>query len=410
MSATPERRLKNWLLAYNDYTDGTESPPLYHLWVGLGVLSGAAQRKIYLEKDFYQVHSNLYLVLCSPRGRSRKSTALRIGKNILKAIGEYGAEVHFSTQASSVAALVSQLSKISNKEHQSLTASISELGSLLGTKGSTEMTDFLTDIFDCNPDWDKQTIGRGMEKIEKPWLNLMAGVTPQWLGENLSKTAVEGGFVGRAIFIYEDTRRRVARPRMTAVQRQIQKDLVYDLAIIAGLKGTFDYSTEGGEYFDFWYEQVQDSEANTDDTRLGGYYERKALYVEKVAMLLSLSESNKLIIEKRHVQAALQMLKEIEPGMYRAFSAVGKNIYSADHERIKQQILKAGDKGVPYKKLLSSNIHAVDKDQIDKIIYTLIEEGLVDSIKSGEIRTFYDKRFVQTIRVQTSTAQAQAGD
>lgn len=392
---TSERKLENWLLAYRDYTEGTESPPLFHLWVALGVLAGAAQRKIYLDVDYYQVHSNLYVVLCSPRGRSRKSTALRIGKNILKAIAEYGEEIHFSTQASSVAALVSQMVRIKeqNKEHQSLTASISELGSMLGAK-SNEMSDWLTDIFDCNPDWDKQTVGRGMEKIERPWLNLMAATTPQWLGENLSKTAVEGGFVGRALFIYEDTRRRVARPKMTPEQHVLQKHLVHDLALIAKMKGKFEFSPEGGDYYDYWYEEVQDTDTDNKDIRLGGYYERKAVYVQKLAMLISLASNNSLLIEKSDVQMALAMLEEIEPGMYKAFSSVGKNVFSADHERIKTQILSAKDKGVSYKKILNANIHALDKDQIDKILYALKEQEIIDNYE----KVFYDKTLIQVIK------------
>lgn len=398
-----ERKLSNWLLAYRDYTEGTESPQLFHLWVGLGVLAGAAQRKIFLDMDYYQTHSNLYVVLCSPRGRSRKSTALRIGKNILKAIGEYGEEVHFSTQASSVAALVSQLARIENKEHQSLTASISELGSMLGPKAN-EMTDFLTDIFDCNPDWDKQTIGRGLEKIERPWFNLMAGTTPQWLGENLSKTAVEGGFVGRAVFIYEDTRRRVARPKMTPYQHKLQRELVHDLALIAKLKGKFDFTPEGGEYHDYWYEHLQDIDTDNKDLRLAGYYERKAIYVQKLAMLVSLAMSSSLLIEKHHVEAAVSMLEEIEPGMYKAFSSVGKNIYSADHERIKTQILSSREKGVHYKKILAANIHAIDKEQIDKILYALKEMGEVDNYE----KVFYDRRLIQTIKLKPEEPPAQA--
>src|SRR5690349_10834871 len=141
-----ERRLSNWLKSYAEYTAGTESPPSFHMWVGLGTISAAAQRKVFLDADYYQVHSNIYIILVSPPGRSRKSTALRIGKNILKGVIDFGQEINFSTQASSVAALIKSMAAITekNSEHQSLTAFSSELGSLLGSK-SVEMTDFLTD-------------------------------------------------------------------------------------------------------------------------------------------------------------------------------------------------------------------------------------------------------------------------
>ena len=159
-----DRQLDNWLDAYREYTAGTESPPNFHLWVALGTIAAAMQRKISMDAGYFDVHSNMYIILTSPPGRSRKSTALRIGKKLLSGLKDYGQEIHFSTQASSVAALVRQLVSIPNKEHQSLTAFSSELGSLLGSK-SIEMTDFLVDIYDCDPGWDKQTIARDLEKI-----------------------------------------------------------------------------------------------------------------------------------------------------------------------------------------------------------------------------------------------------
>lgn len=364
------RRLANWLQSYRDYTEGTESPPIFHLWVALGTIAGAAQRKIVMDAGYYHVHTNMYVVLVSPPGRSRKSTALRIGKGILKGVPDFGTDVFFSTQASSVAALVKQMSAIPTKEHQSLTAFSSELGSLLGSK-SVEMTDFLVDIYDCEPDWDKQTVGRGLEKIERPWFNLIAATTPQWMGDNLSRTAVEGGFVARTVFVYDDSRRRVAFPELTEQQKVIRKNLVHDLAEIAKLKGEFRMGQEAKDYYKYWYEEC--NEVTDKDFRISGFYERKHIHVLKVAMAVSLSEKNELVLEKRDIEVAIALLGELEQGMRRAFSAVGKNTYSTDIERIKIQIQESGR--MHYKQILANNIHSVEKDQIDKILQALMDMG-----------------------------------
>lgn len=368
------RKLPNWLLAYEEYTEGTESPPLFHLWVAVGTIAGAAQRKIFMDAGYFQVHSNMYIILVSPPGRSRKTTALRIGKNLLKGAMEYGSEVHFSTQASSVAALVKQFIAIKNKDHQSLTAFSSELGSLLGTS-SIEMVDFLVDIYDCNPDWDKQTVQRGLEKIERPWLNVLAATTPQWMGDHLSKTAVEGGFVSRSIFIYEDMRRRVAFPELTEAQKTLQRYLKHDLAEIAKLKGEMKFSPDAKEWYKDWYENKFDGKQD-GDYRLGGYYERKHIQLLKVAMALSLAQGDSLILEVNDVQTALHLLEEIEAGMKRAFSSVGKNIYSTDLDRIREQIQHAGK--ASYKQLLVNNIHAVEKEVFDRLLLSLINMGEVN--------------------------------
>ena len=381
------RKIGNWLQGYQEFAQGTESPPMFHWWVALSTLAGAAQRKIYLDLDYFQIYTNMFIILVSPPGRSRKGTALRIGKSFLSGAKDYGQEIHFSTQASSVAALIKQLATINNQEHQSLTAVVFELGSLLGSR-SVEMTDFLTDIYDCNPDWDKQTVGRGLEKIAFPWFNLLGATTPQWMGENLSRTAVEGGFVSRTLFIYEEDRIRVALPKLTDEQRKIKRHLIHDLAEIAALKGEFILTPEAKEFYTDWYENKLDNEAQLD-YRLGGYYERKHIHVLKVAMLLRLAMNNitspeNLIIEPVDIEAAIGCVSEIEPGMRKAFSAVGKNIYSTDLDRILAQV-RSG-KEVKYKEILAANIHAVDKETIDKLLVSLIQMG---DIKYNEAKEVY---------------------
>lgn len=375
-SQLPERRLDSWLKGYQEYTEGTETPPIFHLWVALGTIAGAAQRKIFLDADYYRVYSNLFIILVSPPGKSRKSTALRIGKNLLKKVPDYGHDINFTTQASSMAAVVKQFAAINNAEHQSLTAFSSELGSLLGSK-STEMTDFLTDIYDCEPDWDKQTIARGLEKIEYPWFNLIGATTPQWLGDNLSKTAVEGGFVARTLFVYDETRRRVAFPHLTEAQKKMRKDLIYDLAVIAQTKGEFKFDKDAYAYYEHWYENVL--KIDTTDYRLSGFFERKHVHVLKVAMAIRLSEmraNEKLLLTKDSIKAAIGMIEELEPGMKTAFSAVGGNIYSTDLERIKAQISMNG--GQSYRQILHANINAVDKKTIDEILSSLVDMGDVE--------------------------------
>jgi hypothetical protein len=368
-----KRRLSNWLQGYKEYTEGTESPPIFHLWCALAAIAGAAQRKIVMDAGYYQVHTNMYVVLVSPPGRSRKSTALRIAKGILKGIPDWGTDVYFSTQASSVAALVKQMASIPTKEHQSLTAFSSELGSLLGSK-SVEMTDFLVDIYDCEPDWDKQTVGRGLEKIERPWFNLIAATTPQWMGDNLSRTAVEGGFVSRTVFVFDDSRRRVAFPELSEEQKVIRTSLIHDLAEIAKLKGLFTFHPAAKEYYRYWYEEINDS--TEKDFRISGFYERKHIHILKVAMAVSLAEKDELMLEQRDIEVAVMLLGELETGMRRAFSAVGKNAYSTDIERIKMQIIDAGTQ--TYKQILANNIHSVDKEQIDKILQALSDMGEIE--------------------------------
>lgn len=372
-----KRKLSNWLESYREFTSGTESPAQFHLWVALSTIAGAAQRKISLDMGYFDVHSNMYIILTSPPGRSRKSTALRIGKSMLRGLKDYGQEIHFSTQASSVAALIKQLASVAatNQEHQSLTAFSSELGSLLGSK-SVEMTDFLTDIYDCDPDWDKQTISRDLEKVPFPWLNLMAATTPQWLGDNLSKTAVEGGFVARSIFVYEDTRLLVAWPELTDAQKLLKKELIHDLSIISTLKGRMKISPEAKKFYVDWYEDPKRLTMN-EDSRVASFFEREHIHVLKVAISLALAAKNELVLQTEEVRAAIDLVNQIKPGMRRAFSAVGRNIHSTVIEQIRDKIIER--ERIPYKKLLALFINDVaSREDFDKLLLSLVDMGDIE--------------------------------
>jgi energy-coupling factor transporter ATP-binding protein EcfA2 len=364
-----KRRLDNWLLSYRDYASGTESPEIFHLWTALSVIMSAAQRKIYMEHDYFKTHTNMYIVLVGPSG-VRKSTAIKLGKKILLDVENYGFKIHLSTNATSTAALIQQFIKLSNEDHQSLTTLSSELGSLIRAS-DTDIVGFLTDIYDCEPGWDKQTVGRGIEMIEKPWLNVLGATTPDWMTDNLGKLSIEGGFVRRVLFVYHDQHKLIAFPQMTDEQKQLRKDLTHDLAQIAALSGAFDFATPAAkEFFRSWYEDPKRLKL-TDDSRLRGYHECKADHAKKVAMALSLSEDNSLKITEVHLDLALKLLAELELGMQKALTSVGKNPFNTDIDRIQLQIHAAGK--ISYKRLFAMNVHALDRRQFDEVMTTLAD-------------------------------------
>jgi hypothetical protein len=374
----PTRRLlPSWLLGYRDFTVDNEAPESYHLWVGLAVIAGAAQRKIYMKEKHREILSNLYVILAGPSGKTRKTTAIKIGEGFLREIPG----IHFSTKAGSVAAMISQLAEIAktDKDHQSMTVISHELGTFL-SNDPVAAVDIMTDLFDGNPGWDKQTISRGVEQIPKPWVNLIAGTTPRWMGDNFSDTFVEGGFAARCLFVYEkDKSKLIPRQEETPESVILRKKLINDLKHINALKGEMHFTKAGGEFYDAWYMDEPARYPVVEDPRTVGYYDRKHVHVQRVAMLLSLAERDDLTVDVPDLKAALTLLKLIEPGMSKAFSAVGKNEYATDMERVLEQIRRAGDTGLPYAKIVSTNYAALGKGGVDQVLEQL---AAMDAIKS----------------------------
>lgn len=368
----PGRKLKNWLQSYGEYTADNEAPESFHLWIGLGTIAGATRRNTYIQMQHFDVLTNMFVILVAPPGTARKTTALKIGRNLLKEVPG----IHFTTKASSPAALIQQFSSLPEKDQQSLTCISYELGTFF-SQNAAEMVDFATDLWDGNPDWDKQTIARGVERITKPWFNFQAGTTPQWLGDYLTATAVEGGFVARSLFIFED-RRKLSNPipKPNPALKTLRKELINDLVQISTLQGEFKFSGEAEKFYTEWYLDPKRFPA-FPDPRVSGYYERKHSHVLKVAMALSLAERDELIIEEIDIRTALNLLESIEPGYHRSFSAVGKNIHATDMERILLQVAAAGDKGLDYGAIVRKNYHALPKRELDDIIEQLHQMGAV---------------------------------
>lgn len=367
----PGRKLKNWLQAYGEYTAENEAPESFHLWVGLATIAGATRRNIYLEMQHFDVLSNMFVILVAPPGTARKTTALKIGRNLIKDVPG----IHFTTKASSPAALIKQFAELPEKDQQSLTCISYELGTFFSAN-TAEMVDLATDLYDGNPDWDKQTIARGVEKITKPWFNFQSGTTPQWLGDYLTATAVEGGFVSRSIFIYEDTRKLSnPRPKPNPALVSLKRDLINDLTHISTLAGEFSFDDEAGRVYDRWYLDPK-RYPQFPDPRVSGYYERKHIHVLKVAMALACAERDDRIIYRQDIETALTLLEQIEPGYHRSFSAVGKNLHATDMERILAQINASGD-GLNYGAIVAKNYHSLPKRELDDILEQLLMMGAV---------------------------------
>lgn len=378
------RKLGNWLAAYREYTAGTESPTSFHLWAGIGALAAAAQRKVFAQVGRLTFHSNFLIVLTGPSGGPKKSTAIEFARDLLIDLEDYGITINLSPQKSTGAALISRLCNIDNKEHQSLTAFIMELGTLLGSH-DVDMSDTLTALWDCSRKWEKDTVARGNEAASKPWLHILSATTPTWLAENVSSTALEGGLISRAIFVYEEKpERRIAVPSFTTEQEQLGRYLKHDLAAIAKLSGALRMDPETLAFYTDWYENHPEF-FRAKEERLQSFYTRKHVHTIKTASIMSLARGDSLVITMQDFMNAIAAVEAVEQDMRLAFQGIGKNIHSMDYERIKRFIEIEGS--VWYKSIIGAYIHAIPREAINGIL-----EALLDAEEVGrEGQRFFSK-------------------
>ena len=356
---------------------------MFHQWCGLSAIAGAVRRNVFIDFDHYVYFPNMYVVLVGPPA-SRKTTAMNFAKHTLKQVGD---NIIFATDSTTREALIDSLAKayIGDIGYSAISAFSPEFGNMLQSSQGA-MIDFLTGIYDYDKtDFVHDTVGRGPRIIKNPFLNLLACTTTEFINRHLPAYAVGTGFTSRVLFVFCDRiGKLVPRPSMSNEDKDALLDLQHDLRIISEITGTMDFSETGGKWFDEWYMGRRD-EIEKADARLAGFQGRKPAHVLKVAMLLSISRGDSLVMEAEDLKRALTMVEALEPGMLRLFCAVGRNVFAPIAHRIVEQLIHAGEDGLTIRELLKRNLGDVDIKELTGTLETITTSGWAKRSVAGNI-------------------------
>lgn len=365
------RHLDNWLAGYLAYTAEQESPEVYHLWCGVSAIAGALRRRAYVDMGYFTLFPNMYIVLVSPPGRCKKSTAMAIARRRLaKVVG-----INFSVDSTSRERLIQDLSQIYVDGHSSLTVHSSEFASFVSTS-QMDMISFLTDIFDSPDEWTHKTKGGGTSKIKAPFVNLMAGTTPDWIAKAMPLDTIGIGLTSRIVFVYADQPREANPfPELSAAQKELQRLLEEDLQDISTISGQYVFSPEAKTAYSDWYRTRHDVTKHVD-ARLVGYYERKSVHLVKLCMVVAASQHNELIISLQNYEDAKKLIEQAEADMPRVFAHVGRNELNMGYEEVLAMLLRRPE-GISRAELLDFFKQDLRKEELDEVIDTLVTIGSV---------------------------------
>lgn len=380
---TDGRLLPDWIQAYMAFTAEQQSPDEYHLWVALSTLAGTIRRRAFFDMQYFLLYPNMYVVLVGPPGRCKKSTAMRIGRDYIREVPG----INFSSDSTTRERLILDMAQTLVDGHSSMTAYSTEFASLLASSGM-DMVVFMTDIYDCPPEWSHRTKMGGTNKIKGPYLNFLGATTPDWIARSLPLDTVGIGLTSRIIFVYHDTPRiRDSFPQLSAEQRALRDLLIKDLQTVAQINGEYKFTPEAMALYRAWDLKRQADPNPTGDPRLAGYFERKPMHIIKTAMLLRASKTNDLMMTTDDFELALATLEHIEPRMQRVFAAVGKNPLAPDFESVMGAI--ATTPGIDFGRLMMMFKHSVRKDELSEVIDTLRLSNLIRVLQTPEGPKYY---------------------
>jgi hypothetical protein len=337
------RHYDNWLQSYIDYAGFSEAPRRMHFWSGVAAVAGALRRRVWLSMGYYRWCVNHYIIFVAPPGIVSKSTTVAIAMDILRKVPGIAFGPDIVTWPALVSAFAASMESfdVAGDYHTqcALTLESSEFGNLVNPT-DREMIDLLVTLWDSKQGgFSKVTKNSGNDKVENPWINLIACTTPSWIAGNFPEYVIGGGFTSRCLFVYTDTKEKlVAYPifHIPAGMKETQEKLAQDLEHIATqLAGPYTLSKEARLWGELWYvKHYAEPPKHLQDEKFGGYLARKQTHLHKLAMVIAASQRDELIIQEEDLVLASTMITDLELDMPKVFARIGRSEDSIQAERL----------------------------------------------------------------------------
>lgn len=347
------RHYDDWLTAYCDYAGFSEAPRYMHFFTGVVTIAGAMRRKVWIDMKNFKWYPNFFVVIVAEPGVVSKTTTMDFGMNLLRKVPG----VHFGPSVVTWQALVKRFSEAREAfewppgsthfvMQSALTLAAGEFGNLVNP-AERETIDLYVDLWDCRTGvMEKLTKTAGVDKVENPYLNMIACTTPAWIAGTFPEYVIGGGFVSRCLFVYAEKKAKlVAYPSLSAPPMfdETAQKLVEDLTHMSTLIGEYQLAPDAIEWGEEWYKLLWTGKpTELADERFRTYLARKQSHVHKLAMVIAASAGDELVLHREHLFIANKMISDLEVEMPKVFAKIGRTEQSVQAERFIKFVQKNG--------------------------------------------------------------------
>lgn len=379
----------NWLKLLMEETSRSEAPDSYFFWSGLSVLSAVVSNRVWIrKKKLYKLYPNIFVFLISKYPGLGKGFPVSVAQKLVTKLGNSRI---ISGQAS-IEGIVKELSltyttktgRIINTAEAFLVSG--EFGAFLleNPRLFTQLTDLYDSIYhgDKGDTWDKTLASQDKIKLKEVILTGLFAANEVHFNEALPIHAKKGGFLGRVVCVHASKNRKLdAAIRQIAGDDEINYDkLLEHLKKIMILTGEFILEESAIIVYEKWYSHFYSRE-NVDDT---GTSARAKDAILKVCMLLSLSERTDLIITEEHMNESISQTMQSLSSTRTMIIGEGKAEKATEAKTIMGLLSNAVDHKTTRRKLLSDGYGNFDAHDLDRVMETFEQAGLVKSWSAGK--------------------------
>jgi len=387
------RILPDWIDSYLQFTEEHESPEVFHKWTAVVMVASAARANVWMDRGRYEIFPNQYVIFVSDSAFLRRSVAQKIGVNtFLRKVPDVFV---FSDRVTPEGVLdavrrVCVLPDGRKREESTALVWAPELPMMFGGSDVTTRSTaiWLTDVYEGKKEHQHTTRAGGHQKYFNHVVNFFGSTAPDWL-ENLPEEMIGGGFTGRIHFVTATQRKRaIAWPTPGLSEFKLKQPLLDDLIHISRLQGEMKPSRDAHALFKDWYEyDLPTKKLRPEDFRAKPYFERIHDHALKLAMVYSLSESDSLVVEKRHLERAIKDVSIVLSGIKFAISTLGATDFHKIAEKVYQMIESAPPIGCKHSDLLRAISYRLDGPGFNQIIQLLIDQNRIEIKPATSKRT-----------------------
>lgn len=330
---------------YREYTKETECPHFFHRWGAISSLAAFIGRDCYFRHGHFNISPNIYCMLIGNPG-TRKSTAIKIAKNLVVAAGYEHIAAEKTSKEKFLVDLAAQNDHSllddsepkkrrngvdileenlwGERDYESMPPAevyiaADEFNDFIGT-GNLEFISLLGNLWDFAGVFKQRVKNSKSIAIPNPTVNLFGGNTPVGFSACFPPETLGQGFLSRLLLIYgEETGRRITFPKPPdpAFTEFIISELVRIKNTVRGMV-TLEPKAEA------LLDKIYQTFPPLDDPRFASYSNRRFTHLLKLCIVCTASRCAKEITEQ-DVLLANTILAHTEDLMPKALGEFGKS-------------------------------------------------------------------------------------
>ena len=371
----------SWLDDVMKASAEVESPKQWVWWSAISAIAAISGSNVFLDKFYYKLSPNLFVMLLGKSGLG-KGWPINLAKELVTCVDT----TRVISGRNSIQAVLKELGTITTRNGKP------PIPDSRGFLVSGEFVNFviqdphslsvLTELYDThyNSTWKNTMKGSGVDTLKNVCLTMLGASSPAHFREVVHSKDIEGGFLGRTLMIYEETRGFV-NPLTKRPETKFDPLIAAEHLIgISKIKGEFSYSDQAKSFYNDWYYELRAKDTQ-DKT---GTVQRIHNHVEKVAMCCALARDATLELQLADMEQSIEACTTLITHVEKILQGAGGKSEVAEHQAMVLQVLiKAPDYELTRQKVLQKLFGDVDSFVLNRVIETLTEAHAVTAQTRG---------------------------